>query len=169
MQLTQRITIPQPSEVIWRALNDPQTLQQSLPACESFTLNEEGGFDLALRMRVGPVSAKFLGEVTLSDIVEGESYTLSGSGKGGVAGFAKGSAFVKIEALDESSTRLEYTAKANVGGKLAQIGSRLIDGAAKKIANDFFTRFVRLLCEDESLEVVLETVNVNKEEGDNKS
>lgn len=163
MQLAQRLTIPQPAAVIWKALNDPDMLRQSLPFCESFTPNEEGGFDLALRVRVGPVGAKFLGEVKLLDIVEGKSYTLLGSGKGGVAGFAKGSAAVQIEALDESSTRLEYIVSASVGGKLAQVGSRLIDGAARKMANDFFTRFVRLLCEDESLEVVLETVDETEE------
>ncbi len=158
MELVQQIVIPAPSDRVWDALNSPEMLQKSLPNCESFEPNEEGGFDVLIRARVGPVSARFSGTIQLSDVVLGQSYRLTGSGKGGVAGHAKGSVKVDLEAVDAFSTRMQYSIQAGVGGKLAQVGSRLISGAARKMAGDFFTRFVRLLCDDESLEVVLETV-----------
>lgn len=162
MQLNQKVTIPMPTDAVWKALNDPDMLQKSLTGCQSFAPNEQGGFDIVMQIKVGPVSAKFLGEVVLSDIVEGESYVLTGSGKG-IAGHAKGSAYVSLQPLDTTSTVLTYRVKANIGGKLAQVGARLIDGATKKMANRFFTQFVRLLCEDESLEITPETIDETKE------
>ena len=164
MQLKQKVTIPMPSDAVWKALNDPDVLQKSLAGCQSFVPNEQGGFDIVMQIKIGPVRAKFLGEVALSDIVEGESYVLSGSGKGGVAGHAKGSALVSLQALDAANTVLTYSVEAHIGGKLAQVGSRLIHGATRKMANHFFTQFIRLLCEDESLEITVEAVDEDEDE-----
>ena len=147
-----------PVSEVWQALNNPQVLKDSLAGCETFELNAQGGYDIVLQAKVGPVKARFHGEVALSDVVEGVSYTLSGSGKGGVAGHAKGAASVHLEPSGEQTTIMKYSVQANVGGKLAQIGSRLVDGAARKMANDFFKRFVRVLCDDDSVEIKLETI-----------
>lgn len=163
MQLKQQLTIPMPTDAVWKALNDPDMLQKSLVGCQSFTPNEQGGFDVVMQVKIGPVSAKFLGEVMLSDIVEGESYVLTGSGKGGVAGHAKGSAAVSLQAVDAGNTLLTYSVEAKIGGKLAQVGSRLVDGATRRMANHFFTHFVRLLCDNEALEITIETVDEAKE------
>ena len=158
MELIQQVEIPAAVPQVWRALNDPDILKQSLTGCESFTPNETGGYDIVLLAKVGPVKARFTGELTLSDIVEEQSYTLSGAGKGGVAGHAKGSASVSLMALQNGYTAMRYSVQASVGGKIAQLGSRLVDGAARKMANEFFTKFIRVLCEDESIEVTLETI-----------
>ncbi|HSF95904.1 MAG TPA: carbon monoxide dehydrogenase subunit G [Thermohalobaculum sp.] len=125
---------------VWQALNDPLVLKQSIAGCESLEKTSETGFEAIVTQKVGPVKARFTGVVTLSDIVEAESYTISGEGKGGAAGFAKGGAKVRLEDAD-GGTLLTYAAEAKVGGKLAQLGSRLIDGFARKMADDFFTRF----------------------------
>ncbi|HLW27745.1 MAG TPA: carbon monoxide dehydrogenase subunit G [Kiloniellales bacterium] len=141
MEMVGEQRIPAPRSVVWEALNDPEVLKASIPGCESLERNESGdGFDAKVRAKVGPVNARFGGTVVLSDIVPPESYTISGEGKGGSAGFAKGSA--KVQLTEEGSdTLLSYTVDARVGGKLAQLGSRLIDGTARKMADDFFTRF----------------------------
>lgn len=141
MEMSGEQRIPAPREVVWEALNDPEVLKASIPGCESLERNEaDDGFDAKVRAKVGPVSARFGGTVVLSDINPPESYTISGEGKGGSAGFAKGSAKVQLTE-DGSDTLLSYTVDARVGGKLAQLGSRLIDGTARKMAEDFFTRF----------------------------
>jgi len=158
MELIQQVVIPAAVPQVWQALNDPDVLKQSLMGCESFTENTSGGYDIVLLAKVGPVKARFAGEVTLSDIVEEQSYTLSGGGKGGVAGHAKGSASVSLIALENGHTTMRYSVQASVGGKIAQLGSRLVDGAARKMAKEFFTKFIRVLCEDESIEVTLETI-----------
>ena len=158
MELTQRVVIPVNSGQVWQALNDPEILGQSIAGCESFEMNDAGGYDLTLQVKMGPVKARFKGEIELSDVVEGVSCTLNGSGKGGVAGHARGSARVHLTTVDATHTSMRYSVQANVGGKLAQIGSRLVDGAARKMANDFFTRFVYILCQDDSVEINLETI-----------
>ncbi len=124
----------------WTALNDPQILKACLPGCESIELT--GPYEYAVQMtaRVGPVSAKFKGKMSLSNIQVPNSYSIAFEGQGGVAGFAKGSADVSL-AAEGHDTRLSYKAKANVGGKLAQIGSRLVDAAANKVAGEFFAAF----------------------------
>jgi uncharacterized protein len=129
----------EPSHV-WAAILDPEVLKACVPGCESMTGSVADGFEAVVVQRVGPVSARFTGVVHLSDIVEGRSVKISGEGKGGPAGFAKGGADVTLEPID-GGTRLSYVVKANVGGKLAQLGSRIIDGFAKKMADEFFTRF----------------------------
>ena len=142
MDMTGQYRIPAPRERVWAALNDPATLQASLPGCQSLEKLSDREFAAIVVAKVGPVQAKFNGNVTLSNLNPPESYTISGEGKGGAAGFAKGGADVTL--LEEGEvTVLTYTARADVGGKLAQLGSRLIDGTAKKMADEFFNNFSR--------------------------
>jgi carbon monoxide dehydrogenase subunit G len=142
MDMTGEYRIPASRNQVWAALNDPETLKASLPGCESLEKVSEHEFAATVVAKVGPVKAKFNGNVSLSNLNPPESYTISGEGKGGAAGFAKGGADVRL--VEEGDvTILTYTAKADVGGKLAQLGSRLIDGTAKKMADEFFDNFVR--------------------------
>ncbi len=124
-------------DVVWAALNDPEVLLTAIPGCQSLSGSPADGFEATVKQKVGPVSATFTGKVTLSDVVPLTSYTISGEGKGGAAGFAKGSAAVAL-ADQDGGTLLSYDVKAHVGGKIAQLGSRLIDGAAKRMADSFF-------------------------------
>ena len=141
MELQQDIEINGSVSAVWEALNDPEVLKRCLPGCEAFDATAENAYDIRMVVKVGPVKAKFAGEITLSDIVPMRSYTISGSGKGGVAGFASGSAAVQLTENGTDSIRLSYVVNAKVGGKLAQLVARLVDGAAKKMATDFFVRF----------------------------
>ncbi len=125
---------------VWAAILNPEVLQACIPGCKSMTGSIAEGYTAVVVQKVGPVSATFTGVVTLSDIVEGKSLRISGEGKGGPAGFAKGGADVALDATAEG-TMLTYSVKASVGGKIAQLGSRIIDGFAKKLADEFFTRF----------------------------
>lgn len=127
----------------WEALNDPETLKKCIPGCDKFELTGDNQYSVGLAVKVGPVSAKFNGKVTLADIVAPDSYKLSFEGQGGVAGFAKGSSSVSLKPVAENGEgcELDYTVHAQVGGKIAQLGQRLIDGAAKSTADDFFKRF----------------------------
>ena len=140
MQMSGEYRIPATRQAVWDALNDPEILKQCIPGCEELVRNGENGFDAKVVAKVGPVRAKFGGTVELSDIDPPNGYTISGQGQGGAAGFAKGGATVKL-VDDGGETVLSYTVDASVGGKLAQIGSRLIDATAKKMADDFFSRF----------------------------
>lgn len=140
MQMSGERRIPAPREKVWEALNDPEVLKQSIPGCQSLEKDGDDSFSAKVKAKVGPVSATFSGAVTLSDMNPPESYRLSGEGKGGAAGFAKGGASVKLEE-DGSDTILKYDVDAKVGGKLAQIGSRLVDGTAKKLSEEFFDNF----------------------------
>jgi carbon monoxide dehydrogenase subunit G len=140
MEMTGEYRIPASREQVWAALNDPEILKASIPGCESLERTGDNGFAAAVVAKVGPVRARFTGAVTLSDLDPPNGYTISGEGKGGGAGFAKGDAKVRL-AEDGDATLLSYAVKANVGGKLAQLGSRLIDGTAKKLADDFFSTF----------------------------
>jgi carbon monoxide dehydrogenase subunit G len=144
MELTSSRTVPASVEKTWAALNDPETLKACIPGCESIERVSDTEFRVAMTARVGPVSAKFSGRIILSDIVPPTSYKISFEGQGGAAGFARGEAKVALTP-DGSGTRIEYNVNAQVGGKLAQIGSRLVDGAAAKIADDFFACFVERL------------------------
>jgi carbon monoxide dehydrogenase subunit G len=140
MDMTGQYRIPAPREQVWAALNDPAMLKASLPGCESLEKLSDHEFAATVVAKVGPVKAKFNGNVMLSNLNPPESYTISGEGKGGAAGFAKGGADVRLTE-EGDVTVLTYTAKADVGGKLAQLGSRLIDGTAKKMADEFFDNF----------------------------
>lgn len=140
MDMTGEFRIAAPRDAVWRALNDPEVLKQCIPGCESVEKTSETEFVAKVTAAVGPVKAKFGGKVTLSDIDPPNGYTISGEGQGGAAGFAKGGAKVKL-VEDAGETVLSYQVSAQVGGKLAQVGSRLIDGVSKKMAEEFFNRF----------------------------
>src|SRR5437660_271350 len=140
MEMTGQQLIAVPQAEVWRALNDPETLKACIPGCESIEKTAENEYRIAMTAAVGPVKAKFSGKLVLSDLQPPNSYSLAFEGSGGAAGFGKGSAQVSLKA-EGAGTRLTYSAKASVGGKLAQVGSRLIDGVARKMADDFFTAF----------------------------
>jgi uncharacterized protein len=140
MELTGQQLIPASQQATWQALNDPDMLRQCIAGCESVELTGENQYLAKMAVRIGPVNAKFTGKLQLQDIDEPNAYTINFDGQGGVAGFGKGSARVTLSP-QEGATLLSYNANAQVGGKLAQIGSRLIDGAARKIADDFFKEF----------------------------
>jgi len=140
MELKGEYRIPAPRERVWAMLNDPNVLRECIPGCESLEGSPEQGFAARVTTKVGPVKATFNGQVTLSNVKPPESYTISGEGKGGVAGFAKGGADVHL-AEDGAGTVLTYTVNAQVGGKLAQLGARLIDSTSKKLADQFFSSF----------------------------
>jgi len=145
MDMTGQQTIPAPRETVWEALNDPDVLKECIPGCEEIERTGDNGFTAKVSAKVGPVKAKFSGAVELQNLNPPVSYTIAGEGKGGAAGFAKGSADVKLEEVEDgAATLLTYDVKANVGGKLAQIGGRLIDSTAKKYANDFFEKFTEI-------------------------
>jgi hypothetical protein len=147
MEMTGERRIPAPRQLVWERLNDPETLKSCIPGCESVEKTSDTEFTAKVVARVGPVRASFSGKVTMSDLDPPAGYTITGEGTGGVAGFAKGGAKVALEE-DGGETILRYTVQAQVGGKLAQIGSRLVDGTARKMADDFFTRFAGLVTAD---------------------
>lgn len=139
LEATQQIAADR--DTVWAALLSPEVLKECVPGCQELTGNADDGFEAVVVQKVGPVKATFKGVVTLADRVENESLTLSGEGKGGAAGFAKGSADVRLEDGEDGGTALIYVVDAKVGGKLAQLGSRIIDSFARKMADQFFTRF----------------------------
>lgn len=142
MEMNGKQLIPVAQDAVWRALNDPAVLKDCIPGCETVERISDEEYAVTLVAAVGPVKAKFKGRMLLKDINPPHSYRLAFEGQGGVAGFGKGEAEVSL-APEGGSTLMSYSAKAQVGGKLAQVGSRLIDGAAKKIAGEFFTAFTR--------------------------
>jgi carbon monoxide dehydrogenase subunit G len=141
MEMQSTRVIAAPPEVVWRALNDPDALKECIPGCESLTRESDTQWNSVVTARVGPVSAFFKGSIELADVVPPSSYTIRFKGQGGSAGFANGEARVALAPAPGGQTTLAYTAKAQVGGRLAQIGSRLIDGAAAKLADEFFEKF----------------------------
>jgi hypothetical protein len=140
MQMQGNRQLTATAEQAWQALNDPHILKQCIPGCQSFELKSPDVYSVAAAIKVGPVSAKFSGTVTLSDIKPPHAYTLSFEVQGGVAGHGKGMSHVELVPNAEG-VLLNYTVESQIGGKLAQLGQRLIDGAAKSMANDFFKRF----------------------------
>ena len=140
MEMTGEQLIPASQQETWDALNDPEILKSCVPGCESIEKTGDNEYQVLMVARVGPVSAKFKGKLALSDLDPPNSYSIAFEGQGGAAGFGKGGAQVRL-AREGEGTRLAYSVKASVGGKLAQIGSRLVDAAAKKIAGDFFQAF----------------------------
>lgn len=144
MQASRTLAVSQ--QQAWEALNDPEVLKLCIPGCDKVEPTGDNQYAVAMALKIGPVSAKFAGKITLSDIVPPESYNIAFDGSGGVAGFGKGNAQVKlvpvpIDGVGQASCELHYTVHATVGGKIAQLGQRLIDGAAKTMAEDFFKRF----------------------------
>jgi carbon monoxide dehydrogenase subunit G len=140
MEMTGEQLIPLPQDATWKALNDPAVLKDCIPGCESIERVADNEYDVVLTAKVGPVSAKFKGKMKVTDSDPPRSYKRGFEGQGGVAGFAKGESTVTL-APEGAGTRLKYTAQANVGGKLAQVGARLIDGVAKQLAGKFFEAF----------------------------
>jgi uncharacterized protein len=140
MDMTGEYKIAAPRTRVWAALNDPDILRQAIPGCEDVKKLSETELEASARAKIGPVSARFTGKVTLSDLNPPQGYTLTGEGSGGAAGFAKGEAKVTLSE-DGDATILRYSVKAIIGGKLAQLGQRLVDGAAKKMADEFFEKF----------------------------
>ena len=142
MDLTGEYRIPAPRETVWAALNNPDILKACIPGCEELNKTSDTEFVARVVAKIGPVKAGFGGKVTLSDIDPPNGYTISGEGQGGAAGFAKGGAKVRLESVDGgAATVLHYSADAQIGGKLAQIGSRLVEGSARKLADEFFAAF----------------------------
>ena len=141
MEQTGEYTVPASRERVWEALNDPDVLQRCVEGCRSMEATGEGEFEAVVAAKVGPVKATFKAAIELQDVVAPESYRLQVGVKGGAAGFAKGSASVQLEELGAEETRMTYLVEGSIGGKLAQIGSRLVQAAARKMAASFFERF----------------------------
>ena len=144
MDINGEFRVPANRDRVWEALNDPLMLKECIPGCESIERQSESEFIAVVRSRIGPVNARFDSRIELSNLNPPASYTISGAGKSGAAGFGRGSADVELKA-EGDETLLSYRAELQVGGKLAQIGSRLVAGATRKIASDFFSRFVETL------------------------
>lgn len=147
MELADEITIDAPQDKVYAALNDPEVLQKCIPGCEELIKHSDTELEAKVVLKVGPVKARFNGNVTLDTAGAPDAFSLTGQGNGGAAGHAKGGADVTLEA-DGDKTILRYTAKADVGGKLAQLGSRLIQGTAKKLAAKFFDTFADVMAEE---------------------
>jgi uncharacterized protein len=142
MDLTGEYRIEAPRAVVWAALNNPEILQSCIPGCEELNKTSDTEFVARVVVKIGPVKARFGGKVSLSDLDPPNGYTIAGEGQGGVAGFAKGSAKVRLDPVDgDVATVLRYAVDAQIGGKLAQIGSRLVEGSARKLADEFFADF----------------------------
>jgi uncharacterized protein len=144
MEFVGRYVIPATAERIWDALNDPSILMACIPGCQSLTRTEDHRFDAVATLRIGPVKANFKAVIRQTELDPPRRCVLKGEGQGGVAGFARGEAEIKLT-QDDEATALTYVARANIGGKLAQVGQRLLDSAAKQIADDFFARFAAQL------------------------
>jgi carbon monoxide dehydrogenase subunit G len=142
MTMNGEVQLSASRETVWEKLNDPEVLKACIPGCEELEPTEESGFRAVAKMKVGPVSARFKGRVTLSDLDPPKGYKITGEGEGGVAGFAKGGATVTLDDRD-GGTLLTYNVEAQIGGKLAQLGQRLILGSAKKLADEFFSNFAK--------------------------
>ncbi|OQW50012.1 SRPBCC family protein [Candidatus Raskinella chloraquaticus] len=149
MDMTGEQRIEASREKVWAALNDPEVLKGCIPGCQTIEKLSDSEMKATVTLKIGPVKASFAGKVTLSDLDPPKSYTISGEGAGGVAGFAKGGAKVRLEE-DGAATILHYEVNAQVGGKIAQLGARLIDGTAKKLAGDFFTTFSKAVAPADS-------------------
>ena len=164
MKLSNRCPINADAATVWAGLLDPEVLKACVPGCTEMSGSAQEGFEATVIQKVGPVKATFKGSVALSQMVEPHSLTISGEGKGGAAGFAKGSADVRLE-LDGDITILHYDVEAKVGGKLAQLGSRIIDSFAKKMADQFFENFSDAMGESVANENVDNTEDTQKKKG----
>ena len=142
MTMTGEVQLPAARETVWQKLNDPEVLKACIPGCEELNKTSDTQFQAVATQKIGPVKARFKGIVNLTDLDPPNGYKISGQGDGGVAGFAKGGATVALSDKD-GGTLLTYTVEAQIGGKLAQLGQRLINGAAKKVADEFFANFAK--------------------------
>lgn len=141
MQMNDSRSVPVSRDKVWAALNDPDVLRQCIPGCQSLEMTSPTDMTATVVIKIGPVKATFGGKVTLSDLDPPNGYRITGEGSGGVAGFAKGGAVIRLEAAGENETILHYEVDSQIGGKLAQLGGRLIDSTARKLAGEFFTKF----------------------------
>jgi carbon monoxide dehydrogenase subunit G len=144
MTMKGEVTLPADRATVWAALNNPEVLKASIPGCQDLEKISDTAFQATAKVSVGPVRATFKGGVTLADLDPPNAYTISGEGQGGVAGWAKGGAKVRLEDI-EGGTKLVYDVEASVGGKIAQLGGRLVNGVAKKYADEFFANFAKIL------------------------
>jgi uncharacterized protein len=151
MTMSGHVVLPADRATVWAALNDAQVLKSSIPGCQELEKLSDTEFTATAKVAVGPVKATFKGKVNLSDIDAPNGYTISGEGQGGVAGFAKGGAKVRLDDEENGGTLLSYAVEANVGGKLAQLGGRLINGVAKKYADQFFQNFTKAVTPGQSV------------------
>jgi len=142
MTMTGEVQLAAPRQTVWEKLNDPEVLKATIPGCESLEKTSDTSFQAVAVTRIGPVKAKWKGKVNLTDLDPPNGYKIVGEGEGGVAGFAKGSADVRLSDKD-GGTLLTYNVDAQIGGKLAQLGQRLVNGAAKKVADEFFANFAK--------------------------
>jgi uncharacterized protein len=149
MTMTGEVMLPADRATVWAALNDPEILKRSIPGCQELAKTSDTEFTATAKVAVGPVKATFKGKVNLTDIEAPNGYRISGEGQGGVAGFAKGGAKVRLDDGENGGTRLSYDVEAHVGGKLAQLGGRLINGVAKKYADEFFANFAKAIAPGE--------------------
>ncbi|MBO6826131.1 MAG: carbon monoxide dehydrogenase subunit G [Sneathiella sp.] len=163
MEMQGEELINAPREKVWEALNDPEILKQAIPGCEEVIKDGDTAFSAKVKVKVGPVKATFNGAVTLSNIDAPNGYTITGEGKGGAAGFGKGGADVSLEEAPNGATLLKYDVNASVGGKMAQIGSRLIDSTAKKLAGEFFAKFNELVSDSAAAEAPAEAAETATE------
>jgi len=143
MTMTGEVKLPADRATVWAKLNDPEVLKACIPGCQELVKEGDTAFRATTKLAIGPVKATFKGKVTLSDIDPPNGYTITGEGEGGIAGFAKGGAKVHLAEAEGGGTTLAYDVQANVGGKIAQLGSRLIDGVAKKMSDAFFSNFAK--------------------------
>lgn len=156
MDFSGKYRVPAPRDTVWEALNDPDVLRHCIDGCESFERLTECSFQARIKAKVGPVSARFVTTVTLSEMDPPNRYVIAGQGQGGAAGFAKGSARVTLAEAGPDATRLTYESQATVGGKLASVGGRLIKGVAEKMAEDFFRRFTEQVAGPQEAEAARE-------------
>lgn len=143
MTMQGEVILPAGRETVWAKLNDAETLKACVPGCQTFERTAPNTFEATAKVKVGPVGATFKGKVDLQDLDPPNGYKIVGEGSGGIAGFAKGGATVRLSDAEPGTTKLTYDVEANVGGKIAQLGSRLIDGVAKKMADQFFANFAK--------------------------
>ena len=147
MTMQGEVDLPASKEVVWAKLNDPEVLKACIPGCQSLEKTSDTSFEAVAKIKVGPVGASFKGKVNLTDLDPPNGYRISGEGEGGVAGFAKGGATVKLTENEGGGTKLSYDVEAQIGGKLAQLGGRLVNGVAKGMADKFFVSFAKAVSE----------------------
>ncbi|MBG6147241.1 carbon monoxide dehydrogenase subunit G [Labrenzia sp. EL_142] len=164
MQMNDSQRIEAPRQKVWEALNDPDVLKASIPGCEELVKHSDTEMEAKVKLKVGPVKATFGGKVTLNDLDPPNGYTIEGEGSGGVAGFARGGAKIRLEEDGPDATILNYEVDAKVGGKLAQLGARLIDSTSKRLAGEFFAAFAEQVAPTEPAEHATEEINAEAPE-----
>jgi hypothetical protein len=148
MEMIDTASIPRNRDAVWKALNDPEVLRRVVPGCETLEMVADDRMRAQVALKVGPVKARFTGDISFSDVVPPISYVIAGEGRGGIAGFAKGTATVRLEEVGPEETLLHYHTRVDVGGKLAQLGARLLASTAKKLTRQFFDDFCKVIAQE---------------------